>query len=199
MTEPTIGQDSWMRRGKSGRRVPWVGRFGWSALGLILLASVLSGTLALELPQSWAEPSADAVPSSALASPTLDQRLRGDTSWRHVHIDIGAILARPLFAPSRRASAPPAAPVEKVVAIELPRLTGIIFVPSGEHAIFTHDEGKPVVVTVGGRIGDYAVKSITSDSVLVTGPGGERVLRLTFDPNSRVTPHVLHAMNVGKK
>jgi hypothetical protein len=89
--------------------------------------------------------------------------------------------------------------VARVAVTKPPRLAGVIFMPTGASAIFAPDEGKPAVVADGGRIGDYVVKSITPDHVVLTGPGGERAVRVTFDPGMRVTPHVLPAVNEGAR
>jgi hypothetical protein len=161
------------------------------------LAAVLSGTLALELAEPFGEtsPAPDAVPALARDPSAPGQPSRGDAPAGPADADTAAILARPLFAPSRRAP-PAAASLAQAAVAEPPRLAGVIFSPSGGRAIFASDAGRPAVVGDGGSIGGYVVKSITPDMVLLAGPGGERGLRITYDPKMRVIPHVLQAANL---
>lgn len=161
----------------------------WRTLGLPVLAVALAGIVGLELLQPFAQASTNPAPAVLIPNQPSHQPAP------RAHIDIDAILARPLFTQSRRAPAAPAAPVEKVAAVETPRLTGVILSPSGGRAIFTLHEGKPVVVADGGRIGDDVVKSITSDTVFLTGPTGRRTLRITPDPEIRAKPHIVQAVN----
>jgi hypothetical protein len=92
---------------------------------------------------------------------------------------VAAILARPLFSPSRR----PDETVANKMA-DLGRLTGVLMSPAGKSAIFAGPAGgKPVVVGEGNRIGEYVVGSIDAGAVTVIGPAGERVLRPAFDPS----------------
>lgn len=92
---------------------------------------------------------------------------------------IGAILARPVFSPSRRPSASAAtnasAPTEPV------RLAGILVSAHDRVAIFAKSgEGKPIVAHVGSQVGEDVVQSIEPDRVTMRGPDGERVLRPSY-------------------
>lgn len=98
------------------------------------------------------------------------------------------ILARPLFSLSRR----PVAPVEMASAAKAawPRLTGVMVSNTLRTAIFAGPaEGKSLVVTDGGWVGRYRVRSISVGQVVLTGPDGETILRPTFAPaGSIATP-----------
>jgi hypothetical protein len=87
-------------------------------------------------------------------------------------------LARPLFVPDRR---PAARSGDAAGTTALPRLSGILITPSDSSAIFTAVDGKPEVVTKGGRVGDYLVQSISVGEVVLIGPDGRQVLHPTFN------------------
>jgi hypothetical protein len=167
MTEPTIGRGP-------GR--------------LAILAAILASLLVLELSRPIVEPISGAIPLSRPAAPTASPRPSAPGN-----VDTAAILARPLFAASRRPAAASAEPVTVAATADPPRLAGVIVSPNGARAIFASDEGRAEVVANGGSIGVYVVKTITPDAVLLVGPGGERGLHITFDPKMRVVPHALHA------
>ncbi len=144
-----------------------------------LAATALTGTIVLELraksPDSVrvsslpapAPPPIPPHPQTAGASPAA--------SWS------AAILARPLFAPSRRPPAGPAAP--GIALASLPRITGTMVTPAGRSVIFAVPGGKPVVVGEGGHLGPYTIRRIAAGLVTVDGPGGTRTLGPAFDPN----------------
>ena len=82
------------------------------------------------------------------------------------------ILARPLFAPSRRP--PSRAAVADTQDSTLPRLTGIVMVTGLRLAIFqANSVDKPVVVREGGEVAGRKVKAIGPLEVVLTGPQGE--------------------------
>jgi len=85
------------------------------------------------------------------------------------------VLARPLFAPSRR---PPSRPVAAADAQDstLPRLTGIVMLTGLRLAIFQGTD-KPVVVREGGRVAGRKVETIGPLEVVLTGPQGEERMR----------------------
>ena len=148
---------------------------------LILAAAALGGIIALELGQrlpdshAMVPATANRLPASAAPPPVSAPDTGG--AGRQV----AAILARPLFSPGRRppsqAAAGPAG-----AAVALPRMTGVIVTPGGRRAIFAGDNGKSVVVTEGGRIGAYDVRSIEAGRVTLDGPDGQRVVTPGFDP-----------------
>jgi hypothetical protein len=100
------------------------------------------------------------------------------------------ILARPLFAPSRRPLSVVAIAAAPQVVAALPRLAGLIFTPTGSLAMFAPVDGKVVTLAQGDNIGSYVVRSISPNTVVLSGPAGQRELRTSF---VRVTPHVIHA------
>jgi hypothetical protein len=91
---------------------------------------------------------------------------------------VATILARPIFSPDRR-------PIEhgvQAVTPGLTRLAGVIVSPLGKTAIFAaFVGGKAIAVGEGGRVGAFFVEAIEAGVVLVTGPGGQQLLRPTFD------------------
>jgi len=94
---------------------------------------------------------------------------------------VATVLARPLFAPTRRPAAGVAAALEG-----LPRVTGILVDGGRRSVIFaTADGGKPVVVAEGGEVAGFRVQTIESGQVTVLGTEGLRVLRPSFDPSPR--------------
>jgi hypothetical protein len=164
------------------------------ARGLWLLAAACSVIVMLE----WAHASIRATPASGVAgapSALLSHGQRGTMpGLREKPVDsAGAILARPLFAPSRRPPAPAAATDPAAIA-EPPRLTGVIVAPSTRRAIFAATKGRATVVSEGGSIGGYLVKSIDPSGAVLSGPMGEHVLRTTYAKrNFLIRPHVLQA------
>ena len=101
-------------------------------------------------------------------------------SRRDRHADAEAVLARPLFAPTRRPSE--AAPTLAAAPASLPRLSGVLLNGPNRSAIFAPlDGGRPVVAQVGGQLGAYTIQSIAAGRVVVMGPGGTKVLRPSFE------------------
>ena len=87
-----------------------------------------------------------------------------------------AILARPLFNPSRRPGK------QAVASTELPRLAGIIIGPRGASAIFAGSgAARAMIVRDGGRAGPYLVRSVAATGVSVLGPSGPQVLHPVYD------------------
>lgn len=95
---------------------------------------------------------------------------------------IAAILARPLFNPDRRPAMAARAEVSPEHREDLPRLTGIIILPSGRQAIFAaNSEGaRSIVATEGSQVGAWRVVAIRVEGVQVAGPDGERILRPSY-------------------
>lgn len=151
-----------------------------SLVGLLALGVLLAATIALELTGGVADDggmmastprSAPALPSRAAASPVLEDD-------RQALVD--GILARPLFATTRRPADAPAGPAPTPVG--LPRLAGILVHGSSRSAIFAASgSARPVVIQEGGRVGSYIVQSIEAGQVTLVGPGGSQMLRPAFD------------------
>ncbi|HEY4173629.1 MAG TPA: hypothetical protein VGM42_11435 [Rhodopila sp.] len=152
-----------------------------------MLAAALSATLMLELLRPFAQASANLAPIVLIPH---------QPPYKPAPLpNVDGILARPLFASSRRAPAVPVLPAEKIVLAAPPRLTGVILTPSGGRAIVARQASKPVVVSDGDHIGSGIVEAIASDTVLLVGPDGRQVLRMTPDPAARVISHVLRAVD----
>ena len=94
--------------------------------------------------------------------------------WTTTQEAVDVVLARPLFAASRR---PVAQPQRGTVVAGLPRLTGVLVSPTGSAAIFAGESGKPVVLKEGSRIGAFTVRTIAAGQVTVDGTAGTLVLR----------------------
>jgi hypothetical protein len=153
--------------------------------GLLILGAMaagLAGIIGLEL----YEAALDEGPTP-IAPISLQAEKPPDLGLATVHSDqaaryVTAILARPLFSPTRRPDETAANKAAK--ATDLGRLTGVLVSPAGKSAIFVGPTGgKPIVVGEGGRIGEYVVRSIEAGAVTITGSEGQRVLHPAFDPN----------------
>jgi hypothetical protein len=147
-------------------------------LGLLLLAAVLASLAWLEL--SGTAPIAAVSGPDTPAGPAATTMPGAAADARRTDAMVAAILARPLFQPSRR---PPSEPAGSAAAAPaLPRLTGIIVTPNGHFAIFaTAEADRSLVLAEGGRVGGFLVQSIAADRVVVVGGNGRRVLQPTFD------------------
>lgn len=149
-------------------------------IGLVGLAILLAGMISLELTGRVADDGTmiastprppPALPKPAAPSSALEED-------RQTLLD--SILARPLFASTRRPVAAPSGPAPTPAS--LPRLAGILVNGSSRSAIFAASGGaKPVVVQVGAKIGGYTVQSIEAGQVTLEGTGGAQVVRPTFD------------------
>ena len=161
----------------------------WPALSLTALIAALSATLLLELAWPLARASTNPLPTSSIADPHKPD------PPPVVPIDIDGILARPLFAPSRRAAVMPTPPTAKRAIVTPLRLAGVILSPTGARAIFVRQGSKPTVVSDGDHVGNDIVESITADTAILAGPNGRQALRITPDPAARVTSHMLRAVD----
>src|SRR5579871_4009493 len=80
-------------------------------------------------------------------------------AWR------AAVLARPIFSPSRRQPA-----LRLIRQAELPRLSGIMIMPAGRIAVFSPAGGSPIIVAENKRLGAFTVLAIAPNSVTLKGP-----------------------------
>jgi hypothetical protein len=165
----------------------------WSTCRLGLLVMALGMVVAWEVLHA----PISGLPASAAVTPQLrvstKQRDAASAALRAQRVEYMArsILARPLFAPSRRPNAAVAATaIAPVGASSLPRLTGVIIAPSARLALFAPVEGKIMTAMVGTIVEGYEVRSISLDDVILAGPDGEHELRTRF---VHVLPHVIHA------
>jgi hypothetical protein len=96
---------------------------------------------------------------------------------------IAAILARPLFSPSRR---PPQSNSDNAAddaGLADSRLAGIIIESGRRFAIFAPQGAKPLMVTEGETLSGWRVDSISPQEVSLSGPDGTKTLQPKFDPN----------------
>ena len=142
---------------------------------LLVGASPLAAILAWELGAfSAAEPVSAPHARRAVAAP-LAPVSDHTAEW------VATILARPLFSPDRRPPSEASAARVGGAPEGLPRLAGVVVGPFGRSAIFVPDGRKPMVVTEGGRIDAWTVRSIEVGTVQVSGPGGARTLHPSFE------------------
>ncbi len=97
--------------------------------------------------------------------------------------DEQTILARPLFNASRR---PPAVAEAGPSSTTLPRLSGIVVRGDFRRAVFEND-GKPVVLGAGGRVGPYVVRAISRIAVTVSDADGDKTLHPAPLPSDQET------------
>jgi hypothetical protein len=101
---------------------------------------------------------------------------------------IAAILARPLFSPSRR---PPQSNLGNAAddsGLADSRLTGIVIEPGRRFAIFAPQGAKLLTVTEGETVSGWRVESISPREVSLSGPDGTKTLQPKFDPNLAPPP-----------
>ncbi len=148
-------------------------------VGLAGLAAALIGVLYLE---------ATPAPATHVALSTITRSQAplahaGTPTPRNAQVKAWTetILARPLFTPSRRPPPNITAASRPTATPEIPRLTGVLVSADGKNAIFAaNGEDKPVIVSIGGRLGPFVVRAITAGEVTVDGPGGTETLRPVF-------------------
>lgn len=152
--------------------------------GLLGLIVMLAVTIALELPGIVAD---DGAMIATVPSPT-PLRPSAATPARLARVDqaelVDGILARPLFAVTRRPAA--VAARAATAPANLPRLAGILVNGGSRSVIFAAREGgRPVVAQEGAQVGAYTVQSIEAGQVTLSGPSGAQVLHPSFDPRPR--------------
>ncbi len=156
-------------------------------VGLVVFALLLAGVIAVEI-VGFAPPGAQTLPMRPVAVAHGAADASGADADR-LPAMVTAILARPLFAPSRRP--PEAAGAAAPTRPTLPRLAGIIISPAGRAVIFAGRDGShPLVLAAGDKVGDYVIQSIGADQVIVTSHDGSHILRPSFDAKTGASPHV---------
>jgi hypothetical protein len=95
-----------------------------------------------------------------------------------------AINQRPLFTIGRRPPKSAKGP-HTAAGTGLPRLAGVMIMPSGRRAIFMPEGAKPETLAEGGTLDDCTIRQIRPDRVVLSCAKGETVLLLAFDK----TPH----------
>jgi len=148
-------------------------------VGLLGLGVLLTGIIALELMGKGADDGAMIANTQLPATPTLAAAALLPRSDRPALMD--GILARPLFATTRRPAIRLAGPA--AAPVNLPRLTGILINGRSRSVIFAAPHGgRPVVAQEGAQIGPYTVQSIEARQVTLSGPDGTQTLRPAFAP-----------------
>ena len=143
---------------------------GCAVFGLILLAEIEAPeriAVAASVSLEQAEP-APALPrlTTAPAAPP-----------------VAAILARPLFSPSRRPAKTETAKVADDGGLADSRLAGIVIEDGHRFAVFAPEGAKALTVTEGETVSGWQVESITPHEVSLNGPGGTKTLEPKLDPN----------------
>jgi hypothetical protein len=146
-----------------------------ASLGLGLLALLLCGIIALECSHSKRRGPKQNLAAQHLPEGSVNPGL---SDAKDVAAESAAIVARPLFEPSRR----PPATATGAGAAAFPRLAGIIITPQSREAIFAAaGSPKPIVVRVGSRLNGVLIKSIDDGVVVVVDAQGARTIRPSFD------------------
>jgi hypothetical protein len=101
---------------------------------------------------------------------------------------IAAILARPLFSPSRRPPQSDPGNAADDSGLADSRLTGIVIEPGRRFAIFAPQGAKLLTVTEGQTVSGWRVESISPREVSLSGPDGTKTLQPKFDPNLAPPP-----------
>jgi hypothetical protein len=140
----------------------------------------------LASPGSGATPDAAAAPSGQGASAAQSAQ------W------VATILARPLFAVSRKPDSAPAGPgpvVADEAANDLPRLSGIFVDRGSWHAMFQPTgDVPPLVVGQGEKVSGWQVDKIELTSVTLSGPKGQTTVEPKFDENAVPPPPQMPAI-----
>ncbi len=159
------------------------GSFGLPALRLNLMLGGAALFLAGFAAWPWLVPPVPAVPPliagpTAASAPAL-AALPPLASY-------AAIVERPLFSPSRR-PAPGAEPAAAASTVSRYRLLGII--GSGpKKSAFVADGARRIEIDAGGTLDGWTVKEIGQDSITLTSPTGDAVLKLTAGPPEAAKP-----------
>jgi hypothetical protein len=96
---------------------------------------------------------------------------------------VAAILARPLFSPTRRPAPPSVGSATDDGGLAQSRLAGIVIERGHRFAIFAPQGAKLLTVAEGETVSGWRVESISSREVSLSGPDGTKTLQPKFDPN----------------
>jgi general secretion pathway protein N len=139
-----------------------------------VLAAVLVAVIAVEAARRVA-PRAAPVPANAAIRSAAPASAEPVAAWT------STILARPLFSPERRPSAPAAvAAAEPAAPQSLPRLAGIVVTPRSRTAIFSNGADHSTIATEGATVGEWRVVAIHAEAVELAGPDGARTVHPTY-------------------
>jgi hypothetical protein len=154
--------------------------------GALVAAVVLAGTIYWEL-QGSAVPDIAAATSGRSPLMGAVRAAPGLASIDVVRGWVVTALGRPLFREDRR---PPKTANDVGLKGDAPtRLTGVITAPTGNRAIFMSAESPlPIVAKEGAHVGDFVVRSIQPDQVVVESGGNVRTLKPSFAEDAK-SPH----------
>ncbi len=151
--------------------------------GLAVLALLLAAVVSLEIAGLSAPPSFGGSALRVAGATSAGSAVPVPTTDRMPAM-VAAILARPLFEPSRRPPTTAQASTDAATPT-LPRLAAIMVSPGRRAVIFqAPGGGKPLTLVEGEKVGGYLIQSISADRVVVVSSGGSHVLHPTFDPKS---------------
>ena len=142
------------------------------AISILLSLSILfAAVIFFEVEGNPAEKTAIAAAHPRPAAPaTRPQRKGRRESF------VRAILARPLFSPSRRPDVSAGAGTKEGSALADARLTGIVTRQGLRLAIFAVKGKRPLALTEGDSVSGWRIEKITPGAVALRGAGGMRML-----------------------
>jgi hypothetical protein len=151
-----------------GRRVAQLVSMTAHPLALLLLGGcAVLGSLVFAEFETGADRRAPA--AEVLAPPSTAGTLRIHAA--SIEEQVAAVLARPLFSPSRRPPDMSAGNLAADLGLERLRLAGIITAPDRRLAIFADTDGKPLALAEGQSVKGWQVESITPRRVSLSAAG----------------------------
>ena len=146
-----------------------------AVIALVVGGAALAGLIAIELVAASVgdgDAGAGPVRMASLAPPSTHQAKTDNP--------MTALLAQPLFSPTRR---PPDSPPGSDPELSGLRLTGIVIKPDRRIAIFTSAEAKVLERAEGETLNEWRLERISAFEVSLSGPAGSRTLEPKPDPN----------------
>jgi hypothetical protein len=145
---------------------------------LLLIAGCL-GFGALLIGQLYGEADSDVSAPPVAAAPKANVRATPRLQRAAPDELVSAVLARPLFNPTRR---PPETVQTASSGLADKRLAGIVIEPDRRLAIFAVTGAKPITVGEGDTVDTWRIETITASEILLVGPNGSRTLQPMPDP-----------------
>jgi len=141
-------------------------------VGCLGFGALLVGQLYGEADSDVSAPPVAAAPKANVRATPRPQRAAPDEL-------VSAVLARPLFNPTRR---PPETVQTASSGLADKRLAGIVIEPDRRLAIFAVTGAKPIIVGEGDSVDAWRIETITASEILLVGPNGSRTLQPMADP-----------------
>lgn len=168
------------------RLVLWAVAATATTLGALVMLLPVPGTVEAVAPSTPAtppSPPARVDPGSAAEDIVLTNVFSASRTaprTRYAPPELAAESAAGAVAPDSTSMMPGAMPDSALLAGDIPRLFGTVVAPGGTRALLQLDLASgPRLLGVGDREGGFTVVSIAPREVVLRGPGGRRVLRLT--------------------